>query len=181
MSDASNLIGAIRAGDAIAVRTAIDANPELAHSRDESGVSVVCLAVYLGREEIARILAEGRDDLDVFEASTLGGEAGRVRELVSSAPDLIHSYSPDGFHPLGYACFFGRRQLFELLLHSGADLEAPARNRMRVRPLHSAVAHRAPQLARATPTVATKCSQPLLKQRPRSPLARDNCAPGPAA
>jgi len=51
-----------------------------------------------------------------------------VRELISSAPELIDAYSPDGFHPLGYACFFDRRELLELLLHAGADLEAPARN-----------------------------------------------------
>lgn len=34
------------------------------------------------------------------------------------------------------------RKLFELLLKSGADLEAPARNPMQVRPIHGAVATR---------------------------------------
>lgn len=146
MADANNLIAAIRADDSSAVRAAIAADPELARSRDQSGVSVICLAVYLGREGIARVLARVRDDLDVFEASTLG-QADRVHELISSTPELVNSYSPDGFHPLGYACFFGRRELFELLLRSGADLEAPARNPMQVRPLHSAVAHADPDLA----------------------------------
>jgi len=146
MADTSKLIAAIRADDSVAVRAAIAADPELARGRDENGVSVVCLAVYFGREQIAQLLARERDDLDVFEASTLG-DADRVRELLSSAPELVDAYSPDGFHPLGYACFFGREELLDLLLRSGADVEAPARNPMRVRPLHSAVAQADPDLA----------------------------------
>ena len=146
MLDARDLIRAIRADDFDGVRASIAADPELARSRDENGVSVVCLAVYFGREEIARLLARARDDLDVFEASTLG-QTHRVRELIASAPELVDAYSPDGFHPLGFACFFGRRELVEILLECGADLEAPARNPMQVRPIHSAAAHADPDLA----------------------------------
>ena len=68
MADATDLIGVICAGDSNAVRAAIAVSPELARARDENGVSVFCLAVYLGREEIARLFAHVRDDLDVFEA-----------------------------------------------------------------------------------------------------------------
>jgi ankyrin repeat protein len=144
--DASGLLEAIRRGDSDAVRSALRDDPALALARDQSGVSAICLAVYLGRDDIARELARTRDDLDVFEASTLG-EVGRVRELVASSPELANACSPDGFHPLGYACFFGREPLVELLLDANADLEAPARNAMQVRPLHSAVAHSDPTIA----------------------------------
>lgn len=144
--DASGLLEAIRRGDSDAVRSALRDDPALALARDQSGVSAICLAVYLGRDDIARELARTRDDLDVFEASTLG-EVGRVRELVASSSELANACSPDGFHPLGYACFFGREPLVELLLDANADLEAPARNAMQVRPLHSAVAHSDPTIA----------------------------------
>ncbi len=40
--------------------------------------TLVCLAVYLGPEEIDRLLASVRDNLDVFEASTID-QADRVR------------------------------------------------------------------------------------------------------
>jgi ankyrin repeat protein len=146
MSDAAGFIAAVRAGDLAAVQAALGADPALARCRDEAGVSVVCLAVYLGREDVARLLARARDDLDIFEASTLGDHR-RVQELVSSAPELVHSYSPDGFQPLGYACFFGRREVAEILLAAGADLESPARNALQVRPLHSAVAQADPETA----------------------------------
>jgi uncharacterized protein len=139
MSDAPTFVAAVRSGDLEAIRAALDANPDLARSRDDSGVSVVCLAIYFGREEVARALAGARDDLDIFEASTLGDHQ-RVRKLAASDPALVHACSPDGFQPLGYACFFGRREVFQVLLAAGADVESPARNAMQVRPLHSAVA-----------------------------------------
>ena len=121
MSDSARFIAAIRAGDLAGVETALGVDPGLARCRDESGVPVVCLAIYFGREEIARVLARGRDDLDVFEASTLGANE-RVRALTSLIPALVNSFSPDGFQPLGLACFFGRREAAEALLAAGADL-----------------------------------------------------------
>jgi len=146
VSDSARFIAAIRAGDLAGVETALGVDPGLARCRDESGVPVVCLAIYFGREEIARVLARGRDDLDVFEASTLGANE-RVRALTSLIPALVNSFSPDGFQPLGLACFFGRREAAEALLAAGADLESPARNPMQVRPLHSAVAQSDPDTA----------------------------------
>jgi uncharacterized protein len=146
VSDVARFIAAVRGGDLGAVEAALDANPDFARCRDESGVSVVCLATYFGREEIARALARARRDLDIFEASTLG-DHDRVRELVSSTPALVDAHSPDGFQPLGYACFFGRREVVDVLLEAGASLESPARNPMQVRPLHSAVAQSDPETA----------------------------------
>jgi ankyrin repeat protein len=138
--DEPAFIDAVRKGDEVEVVTALRGDRGLARVRDASGVSVVCLAVYLGREKLTRLLCAQRDDLDVFEAST-AGEVERVRALLDAEPGLANAYSPDGFQPLGYACFFGRLELLELLLARGAQLEAPARNPMQVRPLHSAVAH----------------------------------------
>lgn len=146
MSSATDFVAAVRSGDLAAVQAALDADAELARCRDESGVSVVCVSVYFGREHVAQILARARNDLDVFEASTVG-DAGRVRALISADPTLVDAYSPDGFQSLGLACFFGRREVAELLLAAGADLETPARHAMQVRPLHSAVAQSDPDTA----------------------------------
>jgi ankyrin repeat protein len=146
MAADGGLLAAIRAGNAEAVRAELAADPALSRYRDEHGVSAICLAVYLGREPIARLIADTRDDLDVFEAAALG-DARRIRELLAATPSLVSSYSPDGFHPLGLACFFGRPDAADLLLRAGADVEAPARNPMQVRPLHSAVAHSDPDVA----------------------------------
>jgi catechol 2,3-dioxygenase-like lactoylglutathione lyase family enzyme len=139
-------LGAVRRGDRDGVDAALAAAPRLATTRDDAGVSVVCLAVYAGREEIAQLLRRRRTDLDIFEASAVG-DARRVAQLLDAHPELLNGFSPDGFHPLGFACFFGRREVFDLLLGRGADLEAPARNATQVRPIHSAVAQRDPMLA----------------------------------
>ena len=137
---------AARAGDLAAVEAALGRDPSLARARDGNGVSVVCLAVYARQDAVAQLVARYRQDLDIFEASTLG-DAVVVARLADHNPALVNAYSPDGFHPLGYACFFGRVAVAEALLSRGAQLEAPALNPMRVRPLHSAVAQSNPDLA----------------------------------
>jgi ankyrin repeat protein len=139
MTHVPQIIAAIRAKDIAAVEAMCAAEPALRHARGENGVSLICLAVYMGQPAIAAALAQGRSDLDLFEACTLG-DVARVRALIADDPVAVGALSPDGFHPLGYACFFGHRPLFDLLVAAAADVQAPARNSMRVQPLHSAVA-----------------------------------------
>jgi ankyrin repeat protein len=146
MTDVAALMDCLKRGDGDAVAAAVAANPELAQARDAQGVSVVCLAVYAGQPASAELIAAGRDDLDVFEASVLG-QTARVQSLIGADASLIDAFSPDGFHPLGYACFFGHRELFDSLIAAGADVNAPSRNAMTVCPLHSAVATADPELA----------------------------------
>ncbi len=141
-----DFLAAAQRGDYAAVEAAITAAPRLASARDNAGVSVLCLAIYRGHDDIAGLLSSRRTDLDIFEASAIGDTA-RVEQLLAAHPELLNAFSPDGFHPLGLACFFGRREVFDLLIARGADLEAPARNAMQVRPIHSAAAHRDPLIA----------------------------------
>ncbi len=137
-------------GDRAAVESALAEDAALARARSDAGVSVVALAVYAGQREIAAELAASGAALDVFEASCLGA-TDRVRELVAGDPGLIEAVSPDGFRPLGYSAFFGHLELLLFLVARGAAVDTPSENRMRVRPLHSAVAHHdaalAPRLA----------------------------------
>jgi len=139
-------IAAVTRGDEAAVEAALAAAPRLATARNDAGISAVCLAVYRGQEAIARLICGRRTDLDIFEAS-VAGDAHRVAQLLDAHPEQLNAFSPDGFHPLGFACFFGRREVFDALLARGADLEAPARNATQVRPIHGAAAHRDPALA----------------------------------
>ena len=146
MADAQSLMESIKTGDIAGITSALRAAPELARARDANGVSIICTSVYMGHREIADQLAEGRSDLDIFEASTLG-DTRRVTVLVSAQAELKDTFSPDGYHPLGYACFFGHRALFDYLLGVGADVNAPSRNPMQVCPIHSAAATNDPELA----------------------------------
>ncbi len=146
MADVQSLVASIQAGDVASIRSALQSSPELASARDANGISLVCLAMYMGQRDVADQLAHDRRDLDVFEASTIG-DAERVKSLVSAQPDLKDAFSPDGYHPLGYACFFGHQALFDFLMGAGANVNAPSRNVMKVCPLHSAAATSDPEQA----------------------------------
>jgi uncharacterized protein len=145
----------IRSGDVDAIRQAVARDPDFPRHKNESGVSIICMAVYLRKEEIAHVLASYRRDLDIFEASSIG-DLARVRKLSEWDPEAANAYSPDGFHSIGYSCFFGREEIFDHLLAHGADVNAPSRNAMQVRPLHSAV-------AQADPEAALRFAQRLLE------------------
>jgi ankyrin repeat protein len=149
-------IDLVASGDDDSVRAAVSSNGALASARGEDGVSVLSKLVYVGRGKLARELATGRSDLDVFEASCVG-DVARVRALASGGASL-EGVSPDGFSLQGYAAFFGHLELLEFLLSAGADCESASQNPMHVRPIHSAVAHR-------DPAHAVRLSRLLLEHR----------------
>jgi len=134
----STFVEAIKKGDRAAVERELTADPSLARS-DESGTSVVLLAAYHGQPEIARLLAERKGDLSIFEAAAVG-DLARVHEILDADRSLASAYAPDGFHPLGLAAFFRQPAVVELLLARGADVRAASKNPMQVTALHSAVA-----------------------------------------
>lgn len=145
MSTAHPLLEAIKAGDIERTRTLVEADPALVYVRDDSGASAILLATYYGRKSIVDLLLARAPALDLFEASAVG-DLERVTALLTEDPDvtvdLVNAFSHDGFTPLGLASFFGRSDVAEYLLSKGADPNIASENKMRVLPLHSAVAGR---------------------------------------
>jgi ankyrin repeat protein len=138
--EAADFIHLATRGDERQALLELRASPELAKARDEQSVSVVCLAVYWRRPELAKALAAVRTDLDVFEAVCVG-DLARVVRLVSDDVENVNGVSPDGFSPVGYAAFFGHKAILRELIARGGHVNIPSRNAMRVCPLHSAAAH----------------------------------------
>lgn len=148
-TDAVNdLFSAIHANNLPGVQLLITAEPELLRSVSPSGLSPVLFAAYYHRPEILRALIGAGAPLNVFEAAA-AGETDRVRALLDEQPDLVNTFSPDGFSPLGLSAFFGHDEVAELLLTRGADVNAVSQNAMQVRPLHSAAAGNHSGLAQA--------------------------------
>jgi ankyrin repeat protein len=147
MPATEDLVGAIKAGDAARVRALVGADPALAAARDAGGVSMVLLALYHRRREVAEALRAAAPPLDVFDAAALG-DAARLRALLAADPAAANAWAADGFFPLGLACFFGQVEAARLLLEAGADVQAAARNAMRVTGLHAAAAARSVEIAR---------------------------------
>ena len=135
------IVEAVKAGDVRRVGDLLASDRSLARARTPEGVSVICLAKYHMKPDIAEMLAAGRPDLDLHEACALGnGE--RVRQLLVAEPGCVNEFSPDGFAPIALAAYFGYPEVVQILAEAGADVNAQARNAMKVAAIHAAVSSR---------------------------------------
>lgn len=142
VNHAQHLIDSVKQGDLPTVQRILKANPSLVRMKTEHGESLMLLAAYHGRPDIMKYLLSQDTELTIFEACAVGVLA-RVQELLNGSQDLIRSYSHDGFTALHLAAFFGHKEIVDLLLHRGAEVNAVATNTTispNVTPLHSAAA-----------------------------------------
>jgi uncharacterized protein len=134
----ADLFAAIKAGDKAGVDRLLEADPALVDARDENGLSPTLVALYYGKNDIAKAILARGPELNVFEAAA-AGDAKRLRDLVGDDGDLVNAVAPDGFSALGLAAFFKRREVVRYLLQAGAHPHLASREGG-FTPLHSAVA-----------------------------------------
>jgi ankyrin repeat protein len=139
MARTKEFFAAIRAGDATAARTLLDADPALANAKNEQGQSAVLASVYNGRTEIRDLLIARSADLELHE-SAAAGQLDSVKHLVDANPELARSYSPDGFPVFALACAFGHLPVAMYLFEMGALVNAVASNGTGYNALTGAVA-----------------------------------------
>lgn len=125
------LLEAIRKGDAARVAALLDADPSLL---DGPGLMQ---SLYRGRNDLVQLFLDRRHRLTFYEAAALG-DLGRLRELLDADPSLLDAFGDDGFNALGLSIFFRHPEVARLLIERGADVVAPARNAMKVAPVHAA-------------------------------------------
>ena len=131
---------AIEAGDADALKEALELRPELAGKRNADGLSPVLYALYNGKSDLVDPILDANPPLDVFDTAAVGRTRG-LEELLDGEPSLATAWSADGFTPLHLAAFFGQEDAGTILLERGAEVNLVARNEnIRVTPLHSAAA-----------------------------------------
>jgi ankyrin repeat protein len=135
----NEIFEAIRGGDIARVTSLLAADPSVAHTRDDAGTSALMQAVYQRQHAIVDLLRQQAGELDIFEAAALG-DAGRLRSLLRDHPDLVCTYSADGFAPLHLASFFSQTEAAEELLNHGADPNAVATNGSKLAVINSAAA-----------------------------------------
>lgn len=135
----NEIFEAIRSGDAERAKAVLAADAANARARDDKGVSAIMQAVYHRRQPIVDLLRGQTGELDIFEAAALG-DSDRLRSLLRDHPDLVCTYSPDGFTPLHLASFFSQPAAVEELLHNGADPNAVATNGSKLAVINSAAA-----------------------------------------
>jgi uncharacterized protein len=142
------LFTAVRSGDVAGVRSLLEASPGLASARDAAGLSAVLTALYHRQTDVCEVLLAAGPELDVLDAAAVG-RIDVLRAHIESDQDALAARSPEGFTPLHLAAFLGGAPSVRLLLAAGMDADADQENPARVRPLHSAVAARDVDAARA--------------------------------
>jgi len=75
-----------------------------------------------------------------FHDAIIAGRIEQIKSDIHEQPDLVHSFSSDGFTSIGLATFFDQEEIAILLLDKGADPAVKADNPTSVNALHAAVA-----------------------------------------
>lgn len=130
---------AIKAGNADEVRQLVQQNPTLKEARDAGGASAILVAAYNMKPDVVNVLLEAGAPVDIFEASVLG-KVDRIHEILKNSPARVSEHAPDGFTPVALAAFFGQPAAVKALIAAGADVNAAAKNSLKVAALHAAVA-----------------------------------------
>ena len=133
-------------GEMDQLRRLLESDPTVAGARDPHGVSLLMHAIYRGQRDLAETIAAKKNDLDIFEAASLG-RLGRLKECARTGSD-VNSRSKDGFTALHFASYFGQPEAARLLIELGAEVDAVAANPTKVMPLHSAGSARNLEVAR---------------------------------
>jgi len=129
----------IQSGNGVALSELLRVHPQVAVATTSFNVSPLMLSCYYKKPDLSAILLRYVRDLDIFEASAVG-KFDSVANIIYHRPDLINSYSQDGFTPLGLASYFGKEDVARYLLLKGADPNIPSQNGYHVYPLNSTVA-----------------------------------------
>lgn len=141
------LFEAIRAGDVAAVESMLDENPELVSAIDDSGLPALTVAIYHRQSAVMQVLERRGARLDIYSGA-MAGRVEAVRTALENEPNLVNSFSSDGWTPLHLAAFFGCEDCVRILLDAGAKLNERSQNAMQNMPLHAAAAGRHAGIAR---------------------------------
>ncbi len=138
------IFGALVTGDNAKFRRLLEEHPEIVNARNETGDSLLLAAAYAGRRDLFDLLLEKGAGVSLFEAAA-AGLVDRVQDQIDGDPALVNAYSHDGWTPLHLASFFGHKEVVNLLLARGADVNARSKSSRFAKentPLHAAAANK---------------------------------------
>ena len=127
----------IKTGENDRIQNLLQENPSIANGQTEQGISNLMFAIYCRNNAAVSIIKSFKSHIDLQEATGMG-DIETVKSVIGQNPDLINSFSVDGFSPLGLACFFGQFEVAKYLVEKGANVNQPSNNPFRVAPIHSA-------------------------------------------
>lgn len=138
-----HFLKSIQRGATAEVADAVAEDPELLVWRDAQGVSALMWSIYNGQTLVRDFLLSAKSrtglSLDVFEAAA-AGDAESLRKCLGEARETVHAYSADGWTALHLAAAFGTPEAVQILIESGAPVDAVSKNAQANQPLHAALA-----------------------------------------
>ncbi|MFD0711766.1 ankyrin repeat domain-containing protein [Paenibacillus sp. GCM10027626] len=136
----NEMIEAVKINDLEKVAELINKDSMLVNARNDKGETAVLMSAYYRTNEIKELLISNGAELNVFEASAIGN-IPQLKRLFKKSPDFLHSYSNDGFTPLGLASYFGNEETVNFLLDHGAEVNARSKdNNLNNMAIHAAIA-----------------------------------------
>jgi RNA polymerase sigma factor (sigma-70 family) len=142
-----DLLAAARRGDSGRVKSLLLRNPRLRNGRDVMGNTALILAANNGHLELAALLRDAGAPVDLHEAAAIG-DTGRVRATLDLNPELLDSFSAEGFTALALAAHFGQVETMSLLLDRGAGIDVVSRHPIEATALIAALFGRRVEAAR---------------------------------
>ncbi|MBX6360824.1 MAG: ankyrin repeat domain-containing protein [Acidobacterium ailaaui] len=133
-----HLFDLIRQGKTAEIADLVNAQPQVAYSRDAQGISALMLAVYTQQPVVRDFLLAHCGELDVFEAAAVG-DCARLQALIARDAMQARAISPDGWTPLHLAAAFSTAEAVTLLVEHGAHIHQVSHNPLRNQPLHACV------------------------------------------
>ncbi|MFC3746630.1 ankyrin repeat domain-containing protein [Paenibacillus sp. GCM10012306] len=124
----NEMFEAVKLRDIDKVAELIHKDVSLVNASNQKGETPVLLATFMRANDIKELLLQnGAGKLNVFEAAAVG-YSSRVKDLLDRSPELLNSYSHDGFPLLSLAAHFGNTETVELLLSHSVDIHARSRD-----------------------------------------------------
>lgn len=137
MANFNDLLESIQHHDVDELDRIISEQPSLLKKKTENGLSPLLYACYCKNPELTNSIKPHFETLDIYEASAVG-DVKAIKAALEKKPELLNSFSKEGYTPIGYAAFFGNTDAVEFLIKSGAEVNVVSKNDMELTPLHSA-------------------------------------------
>ena len=140
VSDCRRMETAVNEDDPKTIQQITAAKPELANALGQNNLPLLMNAIYQRKTAVVETLQTAGAEPDVFAAAALG-DLDRLQTLAERWSGYLNSYARDGFTPLQLTCYFNQEAAALWLIEQGADVNAVAKNMMKIAPIHATATH----------------------------------------
>lgn len=140
VSDCRQLETAVHEDDVQTIQQIIAAKPELTTALGQNGLPLLMNAMYQRKTAVVEALLAAGAKPDMFAAAALG-DLAQLQALVERHSGYLNIFAKDGFTPLQLACYFNQEAAALWLIEQGADVNAVAKNKIKIAPIHATATH----------------------------------------